>query len=145
MMRLQTLLALLLPFTALADPIDLSVGERREIAPGQALTRLVVRDPTLVDVVVVDGAVFLAGVHGGVTSVSYRTPDGLLHKDLVMVSGESAAPGMRTEGDRAYQVQTPGAVTDATPATPAETATDRARAAVRQALESTDEVVHTTL
>ncbi len=133
-------LAATLSVAAAAEPLTIKVGERAEVAGAREAKRLTVRDPSMLEVSISDSAVSLVGRLGGVTSISFRTADGHVHTELVIVEGPSA-PGMRREGTRSYDI--PSVASARRPAKALEAR--RARRAVSHVLEVSDAAAHSAL
>ena len=101
MKRTLIVLLALSASTAFASELDVPLGARTAIKSKKAIVEIVVRDPSLVTVVDVDGAVSLEGKKSGVTGVTVEYADGELQRMLVVV-GE----GMNSKGMSAERAQT---------------------------------------
>lgn len=83
--------------TAFASALEVPLGARAAVKSKKAIAEIVVRDPSLLGVVVTDGALSLEGKKSGVTSVNVEYVDGELETRLVVVGEGQNAPGMSAE------------------------------------------------
>lgn len=81
----------------LAGELAVPLGGRAPVRPGRAVTTLVVRDPSMLKVVLSDGAAALEGVKGGVTGVKVTFADGEVEHVLVVVGVGQNSKGPRRE------------------------------------------------
>ncbi|MBL8949895.1 MAG: pilus assembly protein N-terminal domain-containing protein [Myxococcaceae bacterium] len=86
---------------SLARDVDVPLGERAPLVSKKMIHEVTVRDPSLVTVVVADGAVSLEGKEPGVTGITVKYADGE-HERLLVVVGE----GRSTSGPRREPGQT---------------------------------------
>lgn len=115
--RVGMLLLVPLMMLMAAPELEVSLGARTALRPGRAIKQVIVRDPSLVQVVIIDGAVSLEGKKRGVTGVNVTFADGELERVLVLVGDGANSTGMRRERSQAIEVK------------PAESATAQAKAA----------------
>jgi hypothetical protein len=87
--------------TALAGPVEVPVDGRTQLRPGRTIDEIVLRDPSLLAVIEVDGAVWLEGKASGVTAVTVTFSGGEIEPLLVVVGN-----GENSNGPRRQQPQT---------------------------------------
>jgi len=100
-----TLCLLLLASSALASGLDVPVGGRSALTSRKAVSEVLVRDPSLVCVVVTDGAVSLEGKKSGVTAITVEYADGELERMLVVVGTGANSIGMSAEQARTVDLR----------------------------------------
>jgi Flp pilus assembly secretin CpaC len=81
----RLLILVLLASSALASELQVPLGARAAINSRKAVQQIVVRDPSLVTVVVADGTALLEGKQSGVTGILVTYADGEVERTLVVV------------------------------------------------------------
>src|SRR5437870_2885694 len=93
----RVLVLVLLSASAFAAEVEVPLGARTPLKSKKTIHEVLVRDPSLLTVVVVDGAVSLEGKKSGVTSVTVTYEDGELERMLVIVAEGTNSKGPRLE------------------------------------------------
>jgi hypothetical protein len=96
-MKRILLLILLASSSAFASELELPVGARASLRSRKPIHEIVVRDPSLVRVIVADGVASLEGKKSGVTAVTVEYADGQLERALVVVGDGTGSTGMSAE------------------------------------------------
>lgn len=127
--------------SAFARELEVPLGDRSPLVSKKAIHEVLVRDPSLVTVVVTDARVSLEGKQSGVTGITVKYADGELERLLVVVGDGASAKGPRREGSQAIDLkQSAAAQAKAAAPTPKSKAKERA-AARRAAIEEASGVV----
>jgi len=95
--RVLVLVVLSLPTLALAGEIEVPLGERAPLKSRKAVHEVTVRDPSMLQVVVTDGAVSLEGKESGMTGITVKYEDGELERVLVVIGTAQNSKGPRME------------------------------------------------
>jgi hypothetical protein len=94
----KTILALvLLASSAFASELEVPLGARAPLNCRKAIHEVQLRDPSMLKVVVKDGAVSLEGERAGVTGVMIEYADGELEHMMVVVGDGTPSRGMSAE------------------------------------------------
>lgn len=126
------LVCLVLSSAAYAKDVEVPLGDRAPLVSKKAIHEVVVRDPSLVQVVVTDGAVSLEGKQSGVTGVTVKYADGELERMLVVVGPGHASKGPRLERAQAIDLKQTAAAQAKAPA-PAPKPKAKERAVIEEA------------
>jgi hypothetical protein len=94
---MKGLIVVLLASSAFASELLVPVGARAPVEARKAIAQISLRDPSLVRVVVTDGAVALEGKKSGVTAITVEYADRELERVLVVVGDGQNAMGMSAE------------------------------------------------
>jgi hypothetical protein len=94
-----TVLALVLMFasSAFASELEVPLGARAPLSCKKAIREVQLRDPSMLSVVVKDGAVSLEGMRSGVTGVMIEYADGELEHMMVIVGDGTPTRGMSAD------------------------------------------------
>ncbi len=98
-------LTLLLSTAAFAAEVEVPLGDRAPLTSRKAIHEVVVRDPSMLKVVVTDGVVSLEGVASGVTGITVKYEDGELERMLVVVGTAQNSKGPRMEGSKSVDLK----------------------------------------
>jgi hypothetical protein len=93
----RALFFVLLSAPVLAADVDVPLGARAPLKSKKLIHEVVVRDPSLLSVVVTDGAVSLEGKQSGVTGITVTYEDGEREQMLVTVGDSTNSKGPRME------------------------------------------------
>ena len=126
------LVAVLFSTAALAAEIEVPMGSRVPLKPNRVIHEITVRDPSMLTVVTVDGAVSLEGKKHGVTGVTVKYSDGELERILVVVGKAENSKGPRMERSQAVDLKA-NANAQAKAAVPAPKEKAKERTAIEEA------------
>lgn len=123
-----TLLLVLCSTAALATEIEVPLGSRAPVPAGRrTIHEVVVRDPSMLTVVITDGAVSIEGKQHGTTGITVKYSDGELERMLVVVGNAVNTKGPRLESAQAVDVK-PNTTAQAKAPEPSPKEKDKARA-----------------
>jgi hypothetical protein len=96
-MKRSIVLILLASSAAFAAELEVPLRGKSSLTQSKPVSEILVRDPSLLSVVVTDGAASLEGKKSGVTAVTVTYAVGEVERSLVIVGEGAASPGMNTE------------------------------------------------
>ncbi len=118
---------------AVAAEVEVPLGGRAPLPAGRrTVHEVLVRDPSMLTVVVTEGAVSLEGKKHGTTGVTVKYSDGELERLLVIVGNATNEKGPRMERSQNVDVK-PNVTAQAKAAAPAPKPKSKERAAIQDA------------
>jgi hypothetical protein len=133
MQRLLVLIAVLVSASAFAGDLEVPLGDRTPLKSRKAIHEVQVRDPSMLQVVVTDGAVSLEGTASGVTGITVKYEDGELERILVVVGDSKNSKGPRMERAQTVDLKRSANAQAKTTAKPPPAKPSKEKAAVEEA------------